>query len=222
MICEEFRHAVTDYLEGALPAEQRHGFEHHLASCAACDRHLHQLQQTVLALKQLEPTPAPAAIRQPVIEAFERRWAARDQDLRPARSGRLLDGLDALLHRYSSSGLLGLGLLASLLLSLTSGPARDLHRPGLARICVLVELSAGLLPASVLLLLSWRERHRLSAGTFAVVAAWGAIAGQTLLFAVCPMLDSRVHALVIHSVGVALAIALGTLVGCLPVAPKRG
>ncbi len=45
--CRQFVEAVTDYLEGAMPARDRARFEHHLSQCDGCDRYLAQIRRTV-------------------------------------------------------------------------------------------------------------------------------------------------------------------------------
>jgi anti-sigma factor RsiW len=45
--CQEFVEAVTDYLEGAMPAADRARFDRHLARCDGCDTYLEQIRRTV-------------------------------------------------------------------------------------------------------------------------------------------------------------------------------
>ena len=45
--CRRFVEAVTDYLEGAMPARERARFQHHLSRCDGCDHYLAQIRQTV-------------------------------------------------------------------------------------------------------------------------------------------------------------------------------
>jgi len=72
LTCQELVELVTDYLEGALPPEQRARFEAHLAACRGCEIHLEQMR-TTLALTRasavLGERPEVAAL----LEAF-RDW----------------------------------------------------------------------------------------------------------------------------------------------------
>jgi anti-sigma factor RsiW len=45
--CQEFVEAVTDYLEGAMPADARVRFERHLSACDGCERYLAQIRRTM-------------------------------------------------------------------------------------------------------------------------------------------------------------------------------
>jgi anti-sigma factor RsiW len=73
--CQELVELVTDYLEGALPAEDRARFDAHIDACDGCTRYLAQIRVTIeltgrLTLEQLDPA-AEAAL----LEAF-RDWKA--------------------------------------------------------------------------------------------------------------------------------------------------
>ena len=47
MTCQELVELVTDYLEGALPHEDRAQFEAHLAACPGCETYLAQVEATI-------------------------------------------------------------------------------------------------------------------------------------------------------------------------------
>jgi len=47
MTCKELVELVTEYLEGALPLDERERFEAHLASCQGCTNYFTQMQQTI-------------------------------------------------------------------------------------------------------------------------------------------------------------------------------
>jgi anti-sigma factor RsiW len=51
--CRELVELVTDYLEGALPADERARFEEHIAGCGGCKTYLEQIRQTIAALGHL-------------------------------------------------------------------------------------------------------------------------------------------------------------------------
>jgi anti-sigma factor RsiW len=64
---------VTDYLEGALPADERARFADHLARCQGCSNYLDQMQQTIRLTGTLtEDTLEPAA-RDELLKLF-RDW----------------------------------------------------------------------------------------------------------------------------------------------------
>jgi anti-sigma factor RsiW len=47
MSCKELVELVTDYLEGALPEDDRAHFEAHLALCPPCVEYVAQIERTV-------------------------------------------------------------------------------------------------------------------------------------------------------------------------------
>ena len=53
IICREFVELVTEYLEGALPAETVGLVEQHLVLCEWCRNYLGQVEATVRALGRL-------------------------------------------------------------------------------------------------------------------------------------------------------------------------
>jgi anti-sigma factor RsiW len=50
MSCKELVELVTDYLEGALPADDAARFEGHLALCPPCVEYVAQIERTVAAV----------------------------------------------------------------------------------------------------------------------------------------------------------------------------
>jgi len=53
--CQELVELVTDYLEGALPAEQRARFDAHLEPCRGCTAYLEQMRATIELVGRLTP-----------------------------------------------------------------------------------------------------------------------------------------------------------------------
>jgi anti-sigma factor RsiW len=53
MDCNELVEAITDYLEGAMPADEVARFEEHLGECPGCRTYLDQMRQTITALGHL-------------------------------------------------------------------------------------------------------------------------------------------------------------------------
>ncbi len=74
--CQEVVELVTDYLEGALPDDERGRFEQHLASCDGCWRYLEQMRATLRVTGELPPVGLSADAEQALVEAF-RDWKAR-------------------------------------------------------------------------------------------------------------------------------------------------
>ena len=53
--CQELVELVTDYLEGALPPEQRARFDEHLELCDGCTAYLEQMRVTIALAGRLTP-----------------------------------------------------------------------------------------------------------------------------------------------------------------------
>jgi anti-sigma factor RsiW len=53
--CQELVELVTDYLEDALPPEQRAGFDAHLELCDGCTAYLEQMRATITLVGRLTP-----------------------------------------------------------------------------------------------------------------------------------------------------------------------
>ena len=63
MPCRELVEVITDYLEDALPRDDRVRFEAHLAECDACRDYVAQFEQTIALSGRVEAEgmpPAPA------------------------------------------------------------------------------------------------------------------------------------------------------------------
>jgi anti-sigma factor RsiW len=62
LTCQQLVELVTDYLEGAMPPEDRDRFEQHLVLCDGCASYLEQMRTTVtLAGALTEQSIAPDA-----------------------------------------------------------------------------------------------------------------------------------------------------------------
>ena len=51
--CQELVELVNDYLEGALPLEERTRFEYHLVYCEPCEVYLDQMRRTIESVGRL-------------------------------------------------------------------------------------------------------------------------------------------------------------------------
>ncbi len=76
LTCRELVELVTEYLEGALPPDERTRFELHLAVCPGCAAHLRQLRATVRAAGRLSEESPPDEAREHLLRAF-RDWRRR-------------------------------------------------------------------------------------------------------------------------------------------------
>ena len=73
--CQELVELVTDYLEGALPEDERLRFEDHIGPCDGCKTYLEQMHQTVSLLGHLPQDALSPKAERELLEAF-RGWRA--------------------------------------------------------------------------------------------------------------------------------------------------
>lgn len=73
LVCREVVELVTDYLEGALPRDERRRFEAHLAGCPHCTEYLAQMRATIRLTGRLEPDDLTDEMREDLGELY-RRW----------------------------------------------------------------------------------------------------------------------------------------------------
>ena len=71
--CQELVELVTDYLEDALPADERARFERHIGSCGGCTRYLEQMRTTIRVTGELRPDDLSADAERTLLDAF-RGW----------------------------------------------------------------------------------------------------------------------------------------------------
>jgi anti-sigma factor RsiW len=74
--CRELVELVTDYLEGALPPEERARFEQHLVICSGCAAYVRQLRAALDAAGRLSEDSLPDEARDRLLTAF-RDWKRR-------------------------------------------------------------------------------------------------------------------------------------------------
>ena len=70
LVCREFVELVTDYLDGALPEQERRRFEAHLAECDGCEGYLEDTRALIETLRATPQPPADAATRAALLSAF--------------------------------------------------------------------------------------------------------------------------------------------------------
>ena len=73
MSCKELVELVTDYLENAMPPDERQRFEEHLAICPGCVTYVEQVRQTVAATGELREESLSPAARDELLAVF-RDW----------------------------------------------------------------------------------------------------------------------------------------------------
>jgi anti-sigma factor RsiW len=71
--CQELVELVTDYLEGALPAELHRRFDEHIAHCSGCQAHLAQMRATIRATGELSVESLSPQAERALLDAF-RGW----------------------------------------------------------------------------------------------------------------------------------------------------
>jgi anti-sigma factor RsiW len=76
LTCAELVELVTDYLEGALPEQDRVRFEEHVVVCRACASYLDQMRITVALTGRLSADDLAAEVQETLLAAF-RGWKER-------------------------------------------------------------------------------------------------------------------------------------------------
>jgi anti-sigma factor (TIGR02949 family) len=69
--CQEVVELVTDYLEGALPADDVELFEQHLNFCEGCAWYVDQMRTTVATIGRLREEDVPVELRERLVAAFK-------------------------------------------------------------------------------------------------------------------------------------------------------
>jgi anti-sigma factor (TIGR02949 family) len=71
--CQEVVELVSDYLEGALDADEASAFEQHINFCEGCVWYVDQLRTTVATVGRIEEEDVPPETRERLLTAF-RDW----------------------------------------------------------------------------------------------------------------------------------------------------
>ncbi len=71
LVCQQIVELITDYLEGALPARERRGFEAHIAGCEHCTEYLEQMRMTILLSGRLRTSDLTPAMRREFSALYE-------------------------------------------------------------------------------------------------------------------------------------------------------
>jgi predicted anti-sigma-YlaC factor YlaD len=75
LTCKEVVEIVSDYLEGALSAEDRARFDAHLRVCEGCTTYVEQMRETIRLTGMLTKEQMPVEQRERLRRAF-RDWKA--------------------------------------------------------------------------------------------------------------------------------------------------
>jgi anti-sigma factor RsiW len=73
LTCRDVVELVSDYLEGALGADEAREFDQHLATCDGCATYVEQMRQTIAAVGRLRHETVPAHARDQLLATF-RDW----------------------------------------------------------------------------------------------------------------------------------------------------
>lgn len=72
--CQEMTEVITDYLDGALPSEERERYERHLSYCAGCSTYFEQMRETIRQTGMVaREEPLPPELREDIVARF-RNW----------------------------------------------------------------------------------------------------------------------------------------------------
>ena len=77
LTCREVIDLLTDYVEDALPAEERRRVEAHLSGCDGCTTYLEQMRETIRLTGMVSEEQVPDQDKQRLLAAF-RDWTRSD------------------------------------------------------------------------------------------------------------------------------------------------
>ena len=70
IVCQQWVELVTDYLEGALPAELQQAADRHLETCPHCREYLEQMRRTIAVSGHLRHDDVPDDVVDALARAF--------------------------------------------------------------------------------------------------------------------------------------------------------
>jgi anti-sigma factor (TIGR02949 family) len=71
--CQEMIEVITNYLDGAMPPDERQRFERHLSYCAGCSTYVDQMRETIRQTGTVPRESLPPALRERIVAQF-RTW----------------------------------------------------------------------------------------------------------------------------------------------------
>ena len=72
IVCRQAVELMAAYLDGVLPADDRHRLEGHLADCPHCTEYLAQLRVTIDTLGHVEPADLPDEAVEELVSIYRR------------------------------------------------------------------------------------------------------------------------------------------------------
>jgi anti-sigma factor RsiW len=87
LTCTELVELVTEYLDGALAAEQRRRCEEHIVTCAGCAQHLAEFRRTILLTGRLTEELIEPETRDALLRAFRDWRLSASSRPQPGRHG---------------------------------------------------------------------------------------------------------------------------------------
>ena len=79
LTCKDFLHELSDYLDENLDAEIRSKLEQHITECPNCWVIADTTRRTIQIYKGMEPYPVPSDVQDRLMQALERKMAARQR-----------------------------------------------------------------------------------------------------------------------------------------------
>jgi anti-sigma factor RsiW len=79
LTCKDFLNELSDYLDECVDADVREKLEHHIAECPNCWVIADTTKKTIRIYKGMEPHPIPADVETRLMEALEKKIAAREK-----------------------------------------------------------------------------------------------------------------------------------------------
>ena len=77
LTCKDFLHELSDYLDESLDAEIRAKLESHITECPNCWVIADTTRKTIQIYKGMEPQPIPSDIERRLMDALEKKMAAK-------------------------------------------------------------------------------------------------------------------------------------------------
>jgi anti-sigma factor RsiW len=79
LTCKDFLNELSDYLDERVDADVREKLEHHIAECPNCWVIADTTKKTIRIYKGMEPHPIPADVESRLMNALEKKMAARQK-----------------------------------------------------------------------------------------------------------------------------------------------
>ena len=77
LTCKDFLHELSDYLDESIDAELRAKLEKHITECPNCWVIADTTRKTVQIYKGMDPYPIPNEVEERLMQAIEKKMAAR-------------------------------------------------------------------------------------------------------------------------------------------------